>query len=493
MNSRGDLYDAIGRAGDIRSIARELGRFCLFHRVDLQLPPGHHVSAQRLRTKVAAAIEAADVRALPPDAHDFGARLVRWLGQHAHAELGLLDGNPGLGAHGVLKGLCRRPLAKWFGATTEQIEVRYGDPIPAVTRLFPDPDGRTPLVSTLLAGTLLGEEQFVLYHGDPPDTTEADSRPGLEVVMDFSARALLDEVVWDTKGGRFHRLTTIHPHSPSAIDPKVIHVDLEEEWWFGVWPQSWDEDAIVNALVAARKAGATVAVLPEMSLPHPDALEQRILARSAEIPRLIVAGSAHEPFMEVPEDLRGVARSNRSVVYLDGSVLFEHRKIFPFRTRHVGPKPPLAKRLPEGLDNGVNRVVVASGTNARVAVVICSDLHDDGLTSALRSLCVNLLLVPTLTPTPGKFEGEAAVIAGSNQGTVLLANGSAPDAGPPAPYLVLLAVPREGTGKLTAMWETDEQDRRMVAIIDPNRPADAAVIDYAPFDAPNLQDPDPNT
>lgn len=484
MESREQLYEVISGAGDLRSVARTLGRFCLLRQGDLMVRPGHWPLAQLSRSAVATAVEGVDEMAVPLDAPDYGARLEAWLRASCHDLLAVLDGYPGFAAHGVLRGLCGRPLRRWFELATTQVEVRFGDPIPIVEHLFGDTHDLTPSLEALLRGDVLGEELCHLFDVNPPDPMDTTVGPRLEVILDFEAGSLVDEAIWDDsdeKKQKFHCFSTIHPHGARAIDPRRVYVDEANGWWFGVWPDPWNADDVERALVAAKNAGAAVVVLPEMSLPRPDALRRLIERRFPAFPRLIVAGSAHEPRKEFED---AAERSNRTVVYLDGSPLFEHRKVWPFFTDQVGSSPPLDRYLPEGINSPL-RLVVASGSTTRVAVAICSDLHDPDLPRVLRKLCVNVLLVPALTPGAGMFQGVAAGIAGANQGVALLANGSVPGADSGV-FLVLLAVPREGAGRQVADWVAPDGLRKVVTLIDPNVDADEAILSYDTLDDPKL-------
>ena len=74
------------------------------------------------------------------------------------------------------------------------------------------------------------------------------------------------------------------PFDEASVDRIVedgFDVTIEGDRFFHVRPKEWDVDAVARLLEAAKAEGASLAVLPELSLPAPDALED-LIGQSAE-------------------------------------------------------------------------------------------------------------------------------------------------------------------------------------------------------------------
>lgn len=458
MRSRDELYEGLNAAGGLRAVARRLGRWCLPRAGtildELARFPAARSRHSDLQTWVADA-------PIPWDGANVGRDLREWLeGSAADESVRLLDGNPGVAAHAVLAGTCQRPLRRWFASTTvNDVRIEYGDPVPVVVRTYADHAGMTPSLPALLRGTLLGNELYRIYDRQAPDVDSGP--PYLQVSLDFSDRVTLDEATWDAAGQRPPDMATVHPHAPAAFDLSTVQNHVNE-WWFGVTPDPCDIPRIIDGLAVAKDRGAWCAVLPEVSLPFSRALSEQLADRNNELPRVVVAGSAHERHPTGPD---AEERANRSVVYLDGGELFHHDKTHPFYTDVFSQDPKV--RMPEGI-NTPRRLVIASGDTTRLAVVICADLHAEEVLSALVQLCVNLLLVPALTPDEGAFARAAANVA-ANQGLSLMANGTMPgDLAPARPaFLNLVGVPRADPGHQIIAWRPADGLRQVVCVVRP--------------------------
>lgn len=91
--------------------------------------------------------------------------------------------------------------------------------------------------------------------------------------------------------------------------------------FFDVHPRRWDLEGVLELL--ERVKDVEVAVLPELSLDRPDALEQALSKDPARYPRLVIAGSAHvRERTGSPEEVR----ANEARIYLDGELVGRHRK-----------------------------------------------------------------------------------------------------------------------------------------------------------------------
>lgn len=360
-------------------------------------------------------------------------------------DLAALD--PALQALVVLRPLCRYGLGWWFAATTDVVPLRYGDPFPIAERTLPALRGTlTPAAATTHAGDLLDRTGFRIW--PHPD----GARIGAE--LDYSARERLEAIVGGaTRGvGRLPVVATIHPYR--GWDE--LAVETRSGAFFHVRPRAFRPDWIHAAL--ARCGTADIAVLPELSLPAPDALGPALAARGAARPRIVVAGSAHVTH-------RDRTRSNTSITYIDGRPALRHDKV-----RAMVHRPPGGGAVREDLTAGRAVVRCLSSRSTRLAVVICADLNDHEVPGLLRDLGVNLLLVPALTPHEGAFVGAVAHLASSCQAVSVVVNGSPPPARRRArePFMVLAGVPRHDPQEQVRSFGPPPSGRRAIGMLDAN-------------------------
>jgi len=316
-------------------------------------------------------------------------------------------------------------------------------------RAFAD---RTPSFDTLDTGHLLAGTGFRLF--DRPNGNR------IRVQLDFSRRDAVDRATWDAAASRFRPMATIHPFD-AAHPMHVGTPDHPEGWWFDAGPQNWDPAWIVEQLCGLGDCG--VAVLPELSLPAPDALADHLVEHHASMPSLVVAGSAHVAGTELLDGHAVDVRSNECNVYVDGAPLMQHRKIHPFQTKSLGKPYVWSTPHPEGLTNEPRMLTIACGNATRLAVVICADLNDSEIPQLLQHLCVNVLLVPAYTTTEGAFAGALSGIASQCQGLAVVANGAQPRRRRRGPFQVLLALPR---AKSQIVSSSSRSDGRTVGRVD---------------------------
>jgi hypothetical protein len=379
-----------------------------------------------------------------------------------------LEATPPLAEYGFLRGMCGGALKELYARAHDTLVLDRGVPFPLPERpTHMAIQGATPNPATLQAGHLLDETGFRLYAGS------ASSDP-ITCELDFSSRDLLDAATWigDAESGSFPLIATVHPYA-EAGDLRVT--EINGEWWFGVRPTNWCPDAIISQLASVHDAGC--AIIPELSLPTSEALNQAIAGSADDLPPLIVAGSAHITTQD-PDDPRVTIRANECLVYLHGAPLLRHRKIHAFRTRYLGPEHQFAQPLPEGLTPEPKRITIASGSLTRLAVIICADLNDTHIPGLLTDVGVNLLLVPALTPHAGAFPGGIGGVASSCQGVSVIANGT-PAVAPqnPAaqpPFLVMAAVPIASATQQRE-YPAPATGRRAVGLFDANSPLENAM------------------
>lgn len=460
----------LAEAGSLRELARLLG---LAHLGCEQPTPGDVLAAVPAAAAPMAALERA-VIAVPAElwaraaaTADYGVLLSAPGFERALARL---DPTPELTPIAVLRGLCRSELRRWYERTGEAVELRRGDPCPLPCR---------PRPRSIAAAT----PNPVRRTGDPLEQTGfhlVEALAGLRLVLDYSARDDLDAATWrlaEQGGGDVAPIATVHPLASAA--ELSAPDEVTPGWWFGVRPRRWDADAVLDQL--RRVADAGCAVLPELALPEPGALAALLAEHHTACPPLVVAGSAHDRCPH-PEDPARSLRVNESRAYLHGAPLLRHRKVVCFETRHIGDGEPLPEPLPEGLTSETKTLTVAAGTTTHLAVAICADLNGE-IAPLLRTLGVNLLLVPALTPHDGAFNGVLALLATHCQGVSVVANGAPPATPPkpgedpavrPEPFLVMAAVPRLDPREQTATYPAPAHGRRATGVFDPSRPlADA--------------------
>ena len=289
---------------------------------------------------------------------------------------------------GVLRGLCRRALPIYFLEFEERLVLDRGMPVPFATRPIQTLFRATPHQPTLNRGHLLEGLGYALF--DYPAGGD------IQIALDFRNRDRLDELSWN-ESHRLPRIATVHPEQGG-----VAVESMDGAGFFDVGPVEWDEEATLSLLRQAADE-AEVAVLPELSLPHPEALETALGARPGEYPSLVVAGSAHR--RERPPDGGREIRCNESRVYLDGACVAVARKCHPFATKRIGNRR-FAQALSEDITAERKTITILSGRHTRLAVVICADLNDQRIPPMLVEAGVNLLLVPALTPDVGAFNGS---------------------------------------------------------------------------------------
>jgi hypothetical protein len=441
-------------AESVLDLARRLGERCLAGREDLKAARDHPAAMrelsviERLAGQTSLHTWAAAVERPATFERRLGADLVAAVKRgKTFQPLDFL---------GVLRGLCRGPLIELFETTSARIELAKGMPVPFPDR--PIPWETTTKPETLHDAGLLSPHPFDLYNhlsGEEP-----------RVVLDFSLAERLDAVTWK-EDKRLPLVATLHPEGGGEL---VIARHARGRF-FGVRPAHWDVEAIEALLVRAKTAGARVAVLPELSLPSPDALEKVLAANPRSFPEIVVAGSAHH---EAPAPKgRSRIRANESRVYLDGKCVALARKHKAFRFKKLGTRSYKRAQW-EDLSNEPKTITVLSGHNTRLAVAICADLQETMIPRLLEDAGVNLLAAPSMTPKIGSFTPPVSGIAGHCQGVAVVANTRWDDTG--EPFLCLCSVPRpHPSEQLDAQAGDGREPAPELAILDPNKPLPGAL------------------
>jgi hypothetical protein len=448
------LEELLRSTNSVIEVATALGRACLDEQRLLE-DTSSDVRVKESTDYLCARAAATDASAWEPrEAGKVPAQLRDQETQTVMRRLAPLDP---LGHLAVLRGLCERPLRLFYESFEGQLTLRRGTPIPHATRPVQHLFGArtTPYQMTTTARELLGRTGFDLYR-------EGDS--GVTVVIDYSHRERLDAITWPE---RLPRVGTIHPR----LDGERLQYALSGNAVFDVRPAEW---SLAETLEHLRAVGdAEVAVLPELCLPSPDALEAALKSEASRCPPLVVAGSAHARVSE-----RGaVLCVNESRAYIDGERVLTHRKIRPLETRQIANQR-FDALVREDLSAGPRRITLLSGERTRLSVVICADLNDSAVPRVLEECGVNLLLVPSLTYKTGAFNGAVCQLASKCQALCVVANPIldqlAPE--PQPPFLVLASVPRSGANEQSREYSPPPThsppptQTAVLGMLDPNQP-----------------------
>jgi len=359
----------------------------------------------------------------------------------------------------VLRGLCDNALTR-FWDRAGRVALDRGTPVPTAIRPIPKIiEEPTPNpVTTMKTGHLLEGKAFTLF--------EYSAQGMVPVAIDFTHRVRLDELTW-TGTGQLPKIATLHPFL--GIETMEIGTELRTSF-FDVRPKNWDSKTILSSLRLL--SNAAIAVLPELCLPVANVLEKALGSDPERYPALVVAGSAHVRELNESGD---EVRANECRIYLDGDPIAAHRKIHPFKTRHLAGHE-LAEPSREALTEEIKGITVLSGDRTRFAVVLCADLNDgpeNSIPHVLECAGVNLLIVPALTNGQGGFHGAITGLASRCQGLAVVVNANLdanPRSDPPGlPFLILVAVPRASSEEQDLEYPTNGQPRNYANLLDPNK------------------------
>lgn len=447
------------KADSVLGLARSLGLACLEQEGELAEIMGQPRSRREVKRLQLWTGQApyATWEGIVADPSEFE----NWFGAKVMAALRRTKTRHPMDLLGVLRGLCHRPLKEFFAMVTDQVLLDRGLPVPFAGRPLPDvlEAELTTNLDTLNNMSLLDPLPFELYG-------QAASGQ-VRVTLDFAHRDEIDRIGWSEEGG-LPRLATLHPEGGG--DYEVETVDEAGGRFFGVHPRVLDMEAIEALLESAKKAKAQVAVLPELSLVAPDQLEEFLAEKSENFPPVVVAGSAHHLAGGSGEN---AIRANESRTYLSGRCIAIARKHHAFETRELEGKT-YEKPLREDISREQKTIMVLSGSQTRMATVICADLIGRRIPGLLVDAGVNLLLAPSMTPQIGSFNPPLTDIAGYCQGVAVVANTRWDDDG--KPFLCMCAVPREDPAKQSAALAGDgENPAPTLGVFDPNKPLPEAI------------------
>jgi 8-oxo-dGTP pyrophosphatase MutT (NUDIX family) len=177
--------------------------------------------------------------------------------------------------------------------------------------------------------------------------------------------------------------------------------------------QPVDPDAqrvrIEGLLRDATDAGATVVVLPELSVTPALAAELEVWVRRPGPLRLLVAGTYHVTDADDP-----ARRSNRALAWIRG-----HAEPLTQDKHSPADRPVIEDITPTGWPE-IRVHVTADGWH--VVIAVCRDLLNPGAVHALAESGVNLVLAPAMTDATMPFGGPVAQLVGTGQAIVAVAN-----------------------------------------------------------------------
>jgi hypothetical protein len=378
------------------------------------------------------------------------------LGADFVAELEKADLSYPLDCLGILRGLCRRVLPRLYLRNEGQVQLDRGVPVPFASRPLLKGVEKTPHPERLNGGELLGGYGHRLFEF----WRESES---VRITLDFSVREQIDDLTWKGKR-RLPKIATIHPEDCGSLRvPPII-----DERFFGVKPLHWRPEEVTDLL--RRVSDVEIAVLPELSLPQPDALEAALSQSPEDFPRLVVAGSAHIADGDAPR----LVRANESRIYLEGRLVAVHRKCHAYEATRMGGKK-LQRPVKEGITSEPKSITVLSGELSRFAVVICADLNDTGsIPQKLLAAGVNTLIVPSFTPKKGSFRGPVGDLSARCQAIAVIAN--APPADAVTPFHGMVALPLPGPDEALQTYPLPPAvPEGQIAVIDPNKPLAEAI------------------
>jgi ADP-ribose pyrophosphatase YjhB (NUDIX family) len=227
-------------------------------------------------------------------------------------------------------------------------------------------------------------------------------------------RVIYDYSLYDTLAGIISADTivaTCHPNSD--LSEFAMPADLSRPAFPLAPTDPPGQHATLNRLIgAATAAGASIVVLPELSVTESLARELQHWVRRPGGPRLLVAGSYHHA-----DPLAPSRRRNTAMTWIrghDGPVT--HDKHSP------ADRPVIEDIQPQGWPE-LRIYVTCDGWH--LVIAICRDLLNPQAVHALTEAGLNLVLVPAMSETLVPFAGPVAQLVGSTQAIVAIANNPA--------------------------------------------------------------------
>lgn len=284
----------------------------------------------------------------------------------------------------------------------EQVCLRTGDLFPCCDAPWPWlADGRRSPTSR--GSSLTNPPDDELPHVRRLRPLTIDTRD-VQVVVDFGFEAQLISVL-----DRVELAVGVHPNQ------RIEEFEMPgNPSFFPIAPADRDgqADAALSGLERAVEAGASIVILPELSVE--ESLLEQLAAEVDDLDDevLLVAGSRHH--------LDGDVAVNDATAVLAGHPRrMTHRKAVRFTTE-LGGGPGTR----EGIDRvSPVRLNVYQAGPYRLALPICKDLLDASMADALAHVGANVLLVPSMSPKTDAFLGRALELLAANQALTVMVCG----------------------------------------------------------------------
>ena len=287
-------------------------------------------------------------------------------------------------------------FARWFRRRSPY-QPAVGDPVPLDT---PDLRQVTAMRSTSPPWRLahrLDETRHVRLAG--------------EWVVQF--RVVFDYSLVDTLSGAINADTVIATCHPNRDLKEFDLTGGTEDRTFPVRPRdAGRQRAEIDHLIdQATAAGASIVVLPELSVTEELAEGLHEWVRRPDGPRVLVAGSYHQ---ETRVDDAPGRRRNTAIAWVRG-----HDRPLTHDKYSPADRPVVEDIQPDGWPE-LRIYVTADGWHLTVA--ICRDLLNPQAVNALSEAGANLVLVPAMSETLMPFGGPVAHLVGTRQALIAVAN-----------------------------------------------------------------------
>ena len=228
-------------------------------------------------------------------------------------------------------------------------------------------------------------------------------------------RVVFDYSLYDTAAGLVTAGTAIATCHPNRTMAELLLPEDADGRSFPVRPaHPARQHRLLDRLIGqAAAAGASIVVLPELSVTPFLARRLREWVQRPDGPRLLVAGSYHHQDRHGGQDAHQ-RRHNTAMAWVAGcDQPLLHDK-------HSPADQPVAEDIqPQGWPE--QRIYVLDG-GWHLAIVICRDLLSPEAVHTLAEAGANLVLVPAMSESLTAFGGPAAQLVGTRQALVAVAN-----------------------------------------------------------------------
>lgn len=232
-----------------------------------------------------------------------------------------------------------------------------------------------------------------------------------EWVVQF--RVVFDYSLFDTLVGAINADTVIATCHPNRDLREFDLTGGTEDRTFPVHPRDTGRQhtEIDHLIAQATTAGASIVVLPELSVTEELAAGLHEWVQRPDGPRVLVAGSYHQQTRV--DDAPGRRRNTATAWVRGHDQPLTHDKYSP------ADRPVVEDIQPDGWPE-LRVYVTADGWHLTLA--ICRDLLNPQAVNALSEAGANLVLVPAMSETLMPFGGPVAHLVGTRQALVAVAN-----------------------------------------------------------------------